>query len=150
MSVEFKWKKYCYIDQFEMVNTFYLGNILRVRQIKNGPSECPIIRLPNNEYKIKTTGEIKKNKKMIKNRSQGESAMKRTRREIRDIITTNCGGDKMKNCMFITLTYRDVMRDTKKLDNDLWIVNTYSHMFKNKLDDIVGTINRLNNKLNNK
>lgn len=119
MSVEFKWKKYCYIDQFEMVNTFYLGNILRVRQIKNGPAECPIIRLPNNEYKIKTTGEIKKNKKMIKNRSQGESAMKRTRREIRDIITTNCGGDKMKNCMFITLTYRDVMRDTKKLDNDL-------------------------------
>ena len=101
MSVEFKWKKYCYIDQFEMVNTFYLGNILRVRQIKNGPAECPIIRLPNNEYKIKTTGEVKKNKKMIKNRSQGESAMKRTRREIRDIITTNCGGDKMKNCMFI-------------------------------------------------
>jgi len=87
MSVEFKWKKYCYIDQFEMVNTFYLGNILRVRQIKNGLSECPIIRLPNNEYKIKTTGEIKKNKKTIKNRSQGESAMKRTRREIRDIIT---------------------------------------------------------------
>ena len=34
-----------------------------------------------------------------------------------------------------------------KIDETL---NTYSHMFKNKLDDIVGTINRLNNKLNNK
>ncbi len=30
-----------------------------------------------------------------------------------------------------------------KIDETL---NTYSHMFKNKLDDIVGTINRLNNK----
>lgn len=29
-----------------------------------------------------------------------------------------------------------------KVDETL---NTYSHMFKNKLDDIVGTINRLNN-----
>ena len=29
-----------------------------------------------------------------------------------------------------------------KIDETL---NTYSHMFKNKLDDIVGTINRLNN-----
>ena len=28
-----------------------------------------------------------------------------------------------------------------KIDETL---NTYSHMFKNKLDDIVGTINRLN------
>ena len=46
--------------------------------------------------------------------------------------------------------YCSFQKDTKKLDNDLWIVNTYSHMFKNKLDDIVGTINRLNNKLNNK
>lgn len=25
--------------------------------------------------------------------------------------------------------------------------NTYTHMFKNQLDDVVGTINRLNSKL---
>lgn len=119
MSLEFKWRNYCYFNQFDMVNTIYLGNILRVINIKNSNVECPIIKLPNNEHINKKTGEVKKNKKPIENRSQGEIALKRTRREIRDIITTNCSGDKMKRCMFITLTYKDVMRDTKKLDNDL-------------------------------
>lgn len=31
-----------------------------------------------------------------------------------------------------------------KIDETL---NTYTHMFKNQLDDVVGTINRLNSKL---
>ena len=127
MSLEYKRRNYCYIDHFDMVIEYHLGDILRVKKIKNCNTECPIERLPNNQYRIKKTGEVKKYKERIKNRSQGIIALSRTRREIKDVITTNCRGKDRKKCMFITLTYEEVMKDTERLCSDL---NTFAHKFR--------------------
>lgn len=119
MSLEFKYKKYCYIDQFDMVNVTYMGNIVEAKNIKNVNTECRIQKLKNNKYKDKETGEVKECKKPIENRSQGDISLRRTRRDISKIITTNCSNENMKKCMFITLTYGEVMQDTKILNKDL-------------------------------
>lgn len=119
MSLEFKRRDYCYIDPFATVSVTYMGNILRVKDIKNVNKECPILRLPGNKIKNKRTGEIKECRPRIKNRSQGDISLGRTRRELMDLINTNCSEEKMKNCIFFTLTYKEVLQDTVKLYKDL-------------------------------
>lgn len=119
MSIEYRRKNYCYINQFDMVKATYMGNIVRVRNVERSISECPIVRLPNNKFKNKKTGEIKEFKPRIKNRSQGSISLSNTRRDIKDTITTNCRGSNRKRCMFITLTYEKPMIDTEKLCYDL-------------------------------
>ena len=113
MSLEFKYKKYCYIDPFDMVNVTYMGNIVEAKNIKNINTECRILKLKDNK--------IKDCKKQIENRSQGDISLRRTRRDIGRVINTNCSNENMKRCMFVTLTYKEAMQDTKILQKDLKI-----------------------------
>lgn len=85
--------------------------------VKNKNTRCRVKLLPNGMYQNTDTGEIKQCKKQIENRSQGKVSLRKTFRKIREAINTNC--TDVRKCMMITLTYNEVMTDTKKFDNDI-------------------------------
>lgn len=93
--------------------------------VKNKNTKCRIKLLPNHMYQDLTTREIKPCKKQIKNRSQGKVSLRRTFRDIRAAINTNC--TDVRKCKMITLTYNEVMTDTKKFYKD---INKFIDRFK--------------------
>lgn len=93
--------------------------------VKNKNTKCRVKLLPNHMYQDIETGEIKPCKKQISNRSQGKDALRKTFRKIREAINTNC--TDVRKCKMITLTYDEIMRDTKKFDKD---INRFVNSFK--------------------
>ena len=93
--------------------------------VMNKNTEGRIKLLPGGKYKNIATGEIKQCKKRIENRSQGLGSLRKTFKKIRDTINTNC--DDVSKCMMVTLTYSEVMTDTKKFDSD---INKFVKKFK--------------------
>lgn len=85
--------------------------------VKNKNSKPRIKLLPNHMYQDLTTGEIKPCKKQISNRSQGKVSLRKTFKSIREAINVNC--EDVRKCKMVTLTYDEVMRDTKKFDSDI-------------------------------
>lgn len=85
--------------------------------VKNRNTKPRIKLLPNHMYQDLTTGEIKPCKKQIENRSQGKDSLRKTFRKIREAINVNC--EDVRKCIMITLTYNEVMTDTKKFDRDI-------------------------------
>ncbi|MFA5603801.1 MAG: hypothetical protein WDA12_02980 [Bacilli bacterium] len=80
-------------------------------------TECHVKRLPNNQYQILRTGEIKDCKPQIEDRSGNIKSLKRTFKTIRDTINTNC--TDVEKCRMITLTYEENMTNTKQFDKDI-------------------------------
>lgn len=96
--------------------------------VKNKNNKCRIKRLPNHKYQNVETGEIKQCKKKNENRSQGKAALRRTFRDIREAINTNCYD--VRKCKMITLTYNEIMTDTKKFYKDLkYFVDKFDYKY---------------------
>lgn len=95
----------------------YNSWLKEILYVKNKNNKCRIKLLPNRMFQNLETGEIKPCKKQIENRAQGKEALRRTFREIREAINTNC--DDVRKCKMITLTYKDNMTDTVKLYEDI-------------------------------
>lgn len=64
------------------------------------------------EYIVLDTGELKQYKKTEK-RIENPTSLKQSMRNLRDIINTNC--TDTRKCKFLTLTFRENMRDFEKL-----------------------------------
>ncbi len=106
------------IDLKEEVTLITYNSWLKeILYVKNKNTKCRVKRLPNNMYQNLTTGEIKPCKEKIKNRSQGKDALRKTFRKIREAINTNC--EDVRKCKMITLTYDEIMTDTKKFNKDI-------------------------------
>ena len=84
--------------------------------VKNKNTKGRIKLLPGGMYQNITTGEIKQCKK-TNNRSQSITSLKRTFKSIREAINVNC--EDVRKCKMITLTYSEIMTDTKKFDTDI-------------------------------
>ena len=95
----------------------YNSHLKEILYVKNKNTKARIKLLANHMYQDLSTGEIKQCKKQIENRSQGKVSLRRTFRDIRAAITTNC--TDVRKCKMITLTYDEIMTDTKKFDNDI-------------------------------
>ena len=95
----------------------YNSWLKEILYVKNKNNKGRIKLLPGGMYKDTTTGEIKKCKEQIENRSQGVASLKRTFKNIREAINVNC--EDVRKCKMITLTYSEVMTDTKKFDSDI-------------------------------
>lgn len=118
MKTEVKKLKGYDIDLREEVTLITYNPWLKeILYVKNKNTKCRVKRLPNHMFQDLTTGEIKQCKKKIENRSQGKVALRRTFRDMRAAINTNCFD--VRKCKMITLTYKENMTDTKRLDRDI-------------------------------
>lgn len=78
-------------------------------------SDLAFDKLNDDEYMVKSTGEIKEFAKS-KNRSEQIKSFKRSTKNLRDLINANFGG--FSNEFMITLTYKDNMINPERLYSD--------------------------------
>lgn len=120
------------LSKSSIVHVKETGNITEVKyMVKNNGG---IIRkIDKDHYYDVRTGEVKKYKHTT-NRKQNKDSIKRTMRNLRDLINTNIlnNDNKHKNVLWITLTYRENMTDTKRLYKDF---KNFNNRFKKYLLD---------------
>lgn len=118
MRTEIKKLKDYDIDLRDEVTLITYNSWLKeILYVKNKNSKCRVKLLPNHMYQNIETGEIKPCKQQIENRSQGKDSLRKTFRKIREAINTNC--TDVRKCKMVTLTYKEIMTDTKKFDSDI-------------------------------
>lgn len=76
-----------------------------------------IIKIDKDHYYNIRNGEIKEYNHDTTTRKDNKSSVKRTMRNLKDIINTSI--TDYKKALFITLTYRENMTDTKRLYEDV-------------------------------
>lgn len=131
---------------FEMLDTYRvklktMGNIREIAFTQKVNRYCPIILIDKDHYvRIDwLTGEISDTYECnhIKNRSENKFQVGQSLKRLRDIINTNVVDPK--EWKWITLTYGDLMTDTKRLYNDFhnFMRRLRIHFFNYSLDYIV-------------
>lgn len=108
------------IDESVMVQVKQMGEHIELKYMRTIPTEMPILKIDENTYLVKKTGEIK-NFKQSKTRDEQQKSLKRTFKRLRELINTNFRGSP--NEKFITLTYRKKQRDHEQVYSDfkIWI-----------------------------
>lgn len=91
------------------------GNVIEITRMLRKNDEAHVVKLNADEYLRLSDGEICQFNH-TENRSESKQQLYKTFRRIRAIINTNFQGGK--NERFITLTYAENMRDTKRLYMD--------------------------------
>lgn len=108
------------IDNFklnddEIVKVKEMGRITELMYMQRMNTTCSIIKLSDNEYIDKRTGEVKECNQ-IDNRSQNLGSIRQSLNRLRDYINTNV--KEPKNCKWITLTYAENMTYRERLYKD--------------------------------
>ncbi len=91
------------------------GNVIEVRYAVHGPPEISIAKMNINEYVDLRTGEVKEFQHTA-NRAENKSSVAQSLRKLRDLINANL--EDAETALWVTLTYRENMRDTKRLYED--------------------------------
>lgn len=114
----------------EEVSVTPMNDIYEVQYLQRTNSKASIKKLSADKYMVLETGEIKLFDK-IENRSDSENSIRQTLKKLRYLINANfMGGD---NELFVTFTYKDIVRDTKQVYKD-W--RNFLKRFKRKWDDV--------------
>lgn len=91
-----------------------MGNITEVRYMTKTP-ECSIQKLNKDSYVILSTGELKEFEHK-ENRAQNLTSVSQSLANLRDLLNTNI--TDTSRCLWVTLTYKENMRDHKRLYQD--------------------------------
>lgn len=105
------------IPDFKIVTVTKMNHITEVQSMEKVNCNQTIKRLPNNEYVVLSTGEIREFENKSKNRSENINSLYQTLKKLRYLINNNFVG--ADNELFITLTYAENMQDTERLYSDL-------------------------------
>lgn len=103
------------LGNYDIVTVKRMKNVLEIRKSDSVNSDMPFTKISDTEYMLKQTGEVREFNKSD-DRSQNNESLRQTFKRLRDLINSNFEG--AKNELFITLTYKDNMTDTKKLYSD--------------------------------
>lgn len=98
------------------------GNVIRLQYLRYRPEECPILVLPDNQYCLKSTGEVLGRQKKATSRASNLNYVRRSMARMRDYINTNVVD--ANNTIWVTFTYVENMRDAKKLYFDFGNFNS--------------------------
>lgn len=115
----------------------YNESLKEIRKVEKCNSICSIRKISDNEYIDLKTGEVKECNH-IENRSQNVNSIKLSMKKIRDLINANISPANKKQWLFITLTYRKNMKDTKKVYHDF---RNFKKRFKEKYPSFEKYIN---------
>lgn len=103
------------ISNSSLVSYKKMNNVVEVMFASRRNSKANIINIDKDYYYLTATGEVKE-KNHIENRAQDLASVSRSLKSLRDYINTNVVD--VKKCLWITLTYKENMKDTKRLYND--------------------------------
>ena len=92
-----------------------MGTIKEVQYMSKMNTKAHIKKLDKHRYMVEETGEIKEFKH-IENRSGSVNSVRQTLKKLRYLINHNFRGKK--NELFVTLTYKENMRDRERLYRD--------------------------------
>lgn len=124
------------INSFDDVKVKKMNSIIEVMHLKNESlgGFDNVVKINKNEYMIRSTGEVKEYVKS-ENRGQNVEGLKKTFKKIRDLINNNFVG--ASNELHIILTYKENMRDTKKLYKDFdKFMKRFKYRYKYDIDYI--------------
>lgn len=122
------------IEKSEISSSAYVtvtqaGSVVEVQYMEKMNHAATIKKISADEYVDLATGELKEFNH-IENRSQSYKSLRATFKKLRYLINNNFSG--RKNELFVTLTYKENMTDTKKLYSDLEKFNKkLRYQFKN-------------------
>lgn len=110
------------IDNFHTDNNMKVtvtetGNIIEIR-IMTSDVLTHIKKLNADEYVVLATGEVKEMNHQD-NRIDNLETLKQTFSYLRKIINSNITDENIECCRFVTLTYKENMKDTERLKKDL-------------------------------
>lgn len=91
------------------------GNVIEVRHSAHGPPEITIQKLNEDEYIDLRTGAIELFQHAA-SRAEDKASVAQSLRNLRDIINSNLTAPE--TALWVTLTYRENMRDTQRLYED--------------------------------
>lgn len=100
------------IEKDNLIALKKMGHIYEICYSEHLNSKCSIKLLDKDYYMLLTTGEIKECEH-IDNRSENKAQVSQSLKRLRDYINTNVVDPNC--CLWVTLTYSENMRDTKKL-----------------------------------
>ena len=99
-----------------IVTVAKMGLVTEIQFMSFMNTEPKIKKINEKEYVVVETGEIKPFEKKAETRDETLNSLRKTMKKIRELITTNVvDPDKIR---WVTITYRENVRDTKKLYND--------------------------------
>lgn len=105
------------IPNKKIVTMTKMNHIVEIQSMDKSNNRPTIKKLNNLEYVHLGSGEIREFQNKAKNRSQSINSMYKTLKRLRYLINNNfIGAD---NELFLTLTYKENMQDTKRLYKDL-------------------------------
>ncbi len=107
-----------YIDSKRPVSVKIMGNIKQINISDKLNKGATILPISKEEYMVKSTGEIKQVTHHARDRTQNLRNLEKTMKNLRDLINTNVTPYNTKRIRFITLTYKENMRDKEKLYTD--------------------------------
>lgn len=98
-----------------LVTVKLCGNVIEVRHSVYGPPEITIEKLDADSYVDLRTGEVKEFQHTT-SRAEDKASVAQSLRKLRDIINTNLTDPE--TALWVTLTYRENMRDAQRLYED--------------------------------
>lgn len=103
------------IDSGDIVAFKRMNNIIEICYCSNRNSKPNIINIDKDFYYLVSTGEVKE-KRHIKSRADDLASVSQSLKRLRDYINFNVSdADK---CLWVTLTYKENMTDSKRLYKD--------------------------------
>ncbi len=94
-----------------------MNHIFEVQCMEKRNNQPSIKKISGDEYVLLKTGEIKKFENFSKTRQENINSLRKTMKKLRYLINNNFVG--AKNELFVTLTYKENMKDTERLYKDL-------------------------------
>lgn len=92
------------------------GNVIEVRYAVNGPPEIAIEKISADLYMDKRTGEVKEFQHKAASRAENKKIVGQSLKALRDLINANLADPQ--TALWVTLTYKENMRDAKQLYED--------------------------------
>ncbi|MEG0181774.1 MAG: hypothetical protein RR657_07770, partial [Peptostreptococcaceae bacterium] len=117
------------VNSLDTVRVKEMGNIVELMYSEHSNSKIVIKKINNNEYIDLRTGEIKEFTK-LENRACDLNSVRQSLGKLRDLLNTNI--TDVRNCKWVTLTYKENMTDSKQLYEDFKNFNKRMRYFLSK------------------
>ena len=98
-----------------LVTVKHCGNVVELRYSVGGAEGQVIEKIDNDNYVVLSTGEIREYNH-TEFRAESPENLRKSFAKLRDLINANTS--EPEKCLFVTLTYKENMQDTKRLYTD--------------------------------
>lgn len=92
----------------------YAGDTVKLVAVQNHNEECPIEKIDNDTFVVRSTGELKKYNHEKKGRLAHKGNLRKTFNKIRDLVNANVTVLNQSHVLFVTLTFAENMQNPLK------------------------------------